>query len=146
MCISICSSQCRDAGRAQEIKNLGQQWMPLTEEIFPLVILGTRAISSSVLLQVRHVGDMQRKSETRQYRINVTFIQKHESYWYSPVSTAHFQGFCWTKCLVWFINGDGEKREDRLKSWSCVTYANILIYDTRTVSNTLCRELSHLSQ
>jgi hypothetical protein len=42
---------------------------------------------------------------------------------------------------IWFINADDEKREDRAKSWSYVTYANILIYDTRTVNNALCREL-----
>lgn len=42
---------------------------------------------------------------------------------------------------VWFINADDGKRADRVKSWSCVTYANILIYDTHKVNSALCREL-----
>ena len=42
---------------------------------------------------------------------------------------------------IWFINVDDEEREDMAESWSYVTYANVLIYDMRTVNNALCREL-----
>jgi hypothetical protein len=73
--------------------------MPLAKEIFPRAILGTRAIGSSVLLQLRHMGDMQRNSGTRQYRISPTFIQKHNLHWHVHISAAHLQGFCWIVCL-----------------------------------------------
>jgi hypothetical protein len=64
--------------------------MSCAKEIFPRAILGRRVVSSLVLLQMRHVGDIQRNSETRQYRTDITFIQKHDPYWHLPASTAHF--------------------------------------------------------
>jgi len=49
--VYICtySSQYRDAGWAKEIKNLGQQQMPLAKEIFSCAILGNCAIVTSAL-------------------------------------------------------------------------------------------------
>jgi hypothetical protein len=81
----LCSQICvyvdtffkyRESSREKTIKNLEHQWMPRAKEIFPRAILGTYTINSSVLLQLRHVGDIQRYSETRQYRIKATFIKK----------------------------------------------------------------------
>jgi len=44
------SSQYRDAGWAEEVKNMGQYQMPHAKEIFAHAILGTYAIVLSVLI------------------------------------------------------------------------------------------------
>jgi hypothetical protein len=147
VCVYTCYPQYRDVSRAKEITKLGHQWMLRAKEIFPLAILGTRPISSAVLLQLRQVGAIQRNTETRQYRINVTFIQKHDSYWHWPVSTTHFSGFCRTvclrmvyKCWRWETCGQGEVMVVRdLRKHLDLRYA-------QGKQRSLQRIMNHLSQ
>jgi hypothetical protein len=69
MCIYTYSSQYRDAGRAKEIKKIfGQQWMLRAKEIFPRVILSTRAKGSSALVY-RIVGILASGSATRKWKL-----------------------------------------------------------------------------
>jgi hypothetical protein len=72
--ICTCSSQYRDAGLAKEIKQLGQQWMPRVKQIFPRVILGTRAIISSALAQLLYKLSYPSTVRESVHLYNFTFI------------------------------------------------------------------------